>query len=144
MILWICMLLIASIYCCFSVCTYMIGMVQPELMCKEVVFPMMNCFKSDPIISRPVAGSGCKRHKVLVLNPVSAANLTLLIGSVVVREHSGLTACPLNILYRIKLLHWYQFSAVSRTNQDLRIKCLCIVAAFYKVKKKCNKRKKIK
>lgn len=55
---------------------------------------MMNCFKTDPIIPRPVPGSGCKRHKVLALNPVSAANLTLLISSVVVCEHSGPNSLP--------------------------------------------------
>lgn len=62
-------------------------MLHTELKLEEVVSSMMNCFQTDPIISRPVAGNGCKRHKVLVLNPVSAANLTLLIGSVVVCEH---------------------------------------------------------
>lgn len=71
-----------------------IGTVHTELMWKEVVSSMMNCFKTDPITSRPVAGSGCKRHKVLVLNPVSAASLTLLIGSAVVREHLGPSCLP--------------------------------------------------
>lgn len=65
------------------------GMLHSGIMCEKVVSPMMNYFQSDPIISRPVPGSGCKRHKVLVLNPVSAAKLTLLIGSVVALEHSG-------------------------------------------------------
>lgn len=40
-----------------------------------VVSSMMNCLKTDPIISRLIAGSSCKRHKVLVLNPVSACKL---------------------------------------------------------------------
>lgn len=65
-----------------------------DLMLEELVSSMMNCFRTDPIISRPVPGSGCKRHKVLVLNPVSAANLTLLIGSVVVCEHSRPNCLP--------------------------------------------------
>ena len=49
---------------------------------------VIKCVGTHPIIFRPVAGRGCRRHKVLVLNPVSAANLTLLIGSgVVLCEH---------------------------------------------------------
>lgn len=72
------------------------GAFHTELMQDGVVSSMMNCFKTDPIISRPVPGSSCKRHKVLVLNPVSAANLTLLIGSTVVCEHLGPYGLPLN------------------------------------------------
>ena len=59
-----------------------------------MVSPVMNCSGTDPIISSPVAGSGRKRHKVLVLNPVSAANLTLLIGSVALCEHLGPNCLP--------------------------------------------------
>lgn len=72
------------------------GALHTELMQEGVVSSMMNCFKTDPIISRPVPGSSCKRHKVLVLNPVSAANLTLLIGSMALCEHSGPYSLPLN------------------------------------------------
>lgn len=86
-------LLVYNLWACsrLPICS---GALHTELMWEEVVSSMMNCFKTDPIISRPVPGSGCKRHKVLVLNPVSAANLTLLIGSVVVCEHSGPNCLP--------------------------------------------------
>lgn len=70
------------------------GALHTALMWKEMVSSMMDCFKTDPIISRPLPGSGCKRHNVLELNPVSAENLTLLIGSVIVCEHLGPNCLP--------------------------------------------------
>lgn len=87
-------LLVYNLWVCARVPTICIGVLHTELMWEGVVSSMMNCFKTDPIISRPVPGSGFKRHKVLALNPVSAANLTLLIGSVVVCEHSGPNCLP--------------------------------------------------
>lgn len=87
--------LVYNLRACSGVTIYS-GAFHTELMQDGMVSSMMNCFKTDPIISRPVPGSSCKRHKVLVLNPVSAANLTLLIGCMVVCEHLGPHALPLN------------------------------------------------
>lgn len=86
------------------------GALHTELMQEGVVSSMMNCFKTDPIISRPVPGSSCKRHKVLVLNPVSAANLTLLIGSVVVCEHSGPYCLPSEYCTE---LNYYRYTSLA-------------------------------
>ena len=41
------------------------------LMWEVVVFPVMNGSGTDRIICRPASGSSRKRHKLLVLNPVS-------------------------------------------------------------------------
>lgn len=51
------------------------GPFTQALALEEVVSSVMNCLKTDPIIFWLVAGSSCKRHKVLVLNPVSACKL---------------------------------------------------------------------
>jgi hypothetical protein len=63
-------------------------------MWEEVVSPVMKCWGTDPIISKPEPASGRKRHQLLVLNPVSAASLTLLIGSMALCEHSGPHCLP--------------------------------------------------
>lgn len=122
----------ATQYC---LCT---GAFCTELMWEEVVSPMMNCLRTDPIISRPMSGSGRKRHKVLVLNPVSAANLTLLIGSVVACEHSGPSCLPskytvLNWIITVILYCCYidivRF-AVCGKKDGVRIKFSVIVTFF--------------
>lgn len=56
------------------------GIAQTKLMWGMVVFSAMNYLETDPIIARSAPGSDCRRHKVLVLNLVSAANFTVLIG----------------------------------------------------------------
>lgn len=42
---------------------------------------VMNCLGSDPIIPNPVLGKLCKRHKLLMSNPVSGRDSTPLTGS---------------------------------------------------------------
>lgn len=42
---------------------------------------VMNCLGSDPIIPNPVLGKLCKRHKLLMSNPVSGRASTPLTGS---------------------------------------------------------------
>lgn len=113
---------------------YVAGSLHTEQIWKEMVSFMINCYKTDPIISRPVLGSSCKRHKVLVLNPVSAANL--LIGSKVKCEHSGQNCLPCictvwNTI--LTLIHFYQCRGMAMLLQrkkskiELKLLYICVV-----------------
>lgn len=46
-----------TIYCSVPLCLYAARTLHTKLMWEEVVSSMMNCFKTDPITSRPVAAA---------------------------------------------------------------------------------------
>lgn len=61
---------------------------------------VMNCLGSDPIIPNPVLGKLCKRHKLLMSNPVSGRASTPLTASLAQWQNQWKNTC-------VYVIHYY-------------------------------------